>query len=107
MEEARYQVLRRLAPNLRSEFYTALNKQVLIRHPFFAAMPEKPLMRLCEVAEAVLFRSGEIVCRRGHAAETAFFIVTGELVIVFDEDNDLQGINKFDESLVGQIRISV
>merc|ERR1719253_1567867 len=101
MELARYQVLRRLSPAIRSDFYAALNKSVLVRHPFFATLPRRPLMRLCELAEAVLFREGEIVCRRGHAAQTMFFIVTGELEVIFSEND-----NDDNESLAAKIRVS-
>lgn len=74
-----------------------------MRHPFFSTLPKKPLSRLCELAEAVPFRAGEIVCRRGHAAHSMFFIVLGELEVSFDAEKDDE--DDEEESLVAKIRV--
>merc|ERR1712224_241238 len=51
MESARFDVLRRLAPAVRSQLYGALNRSVLVRHPFFEKFSYWPLLRMCELAE--------------------------------------------------------
>lgn len=109
MEAARFDVIRRLTPQVRMDFYSALNKSTLVRHPFFVALPKRPLYRLCELAEAILFRDGDIVCKRGHAAQTMFFIVIGELEIVFEEGEpletcDMSSVNS--TSIAAKIRVS-
>jgi signal transduction histidine kinase/predicted CoA-binding protein len=58
----------------------------LRRVPLFADLPDRDLLRICDVADEVRLQPGEILFREGEAGLAAFLIRTGELEIVKASD---------------------
>ncbi len=62
----------------------------------------------CENAESALFDAGSYVCRRGHVADSMFFVVAGELEVDVETLSTRMGVSteqEFSTDIVSRIRI--
>jgi len=57
----------------------AISAAELKRHPIFAGVPSKFLEWNAQSVERRLFRAGDVVCREGEYASTAFLIIRGRV----------------------------
>lgn len=74
--------MERLSPWLRLELVEHMNRNVIMRHPFFQELPALMLKRVCGMARTVLCAPGDVVVQRGHRASSMCHIIRGRLKIL-------------------------
>merc|ERR1712232_92424 len=82
-----YQVMSYLSPSLRVELTVYINRQVIMKYPFFKELPRRAALRVCLQANPAMYAPGDIVVERGDLALSMLFIVRGKLRVEKVDEN--------------------
>merc|ERR1719491_956875 len=58
-----------------------MNREVILRHPFFQQFPKKLIKHICSAAHILVCAPGDIVLQEGHRADAMYFLVNGRLKV--------------------------
>eukprot|EP00746_Dinoflagellata_sp_MGD_P015037 gnl/MRDRNA2_/MRDRNA2_133291_c0_seq1.p1 gnl/MRDRNA2_/MRDRNA2_133291_c0~~gnl/MRDRNA2_/MRDRNA2_133291_c0_seq1.p1 ORF type:complete len:854 (-),score=100.85 gnl/MRDRNA2_/MRDRNA2_133291_c0_seq1:95-2656(-) len=81
------QFMSKLSSGIRLELTEHMNRDIILRHPFFQQLARPTLQRICASASTVLCAPADKVVQRGHAARSMAYIVQGTLKVMRPSSN--------------------